>query len=143
MSNQQKLLVIMLVDGARGRVHHRQTLDYHKRASTHATIFTIELWDMFFAAEGLLLDMCTNCESLAWQWETNQHETISIFNPHSHNAIILRQHRDGQQLPSSRSDCEQGVGNFLTPENGRHARRVFSNKLGFMLSRDFLQTLPR
>lgn len=112
MSNKQKLMLIMLVDGEHWRAHSRQAFMYSNGAWVMTTGLKIEAWEIFLAVEGLLLATAKHFEDGGgnkpdWSWSSIADFVTSLMNSHRHDAVAFF----GREAKQQSDHLRQTTGN--------------------------------
>ena len=83
MSNKQKLMLAMLIDGQNWRAHCRQAFRYDDGAWVRSETLSIDAWDLLMALEGLFVqvsvDLATEDRETQWSWEAAGTDVINVI----------------------------------------------------------------
>ncbi|CAE7706700.1 unnamed protein product [Symbiodinium sp. CCMP2592] len=83
MSNKQKLMLAMLIDGHNWRAHCRQAFRYEDGAWVRCENLSIDAWDLLMALEGLFvqvsLDLAAAERESQWSWEAAGAEVLNVI----------------------------------------------------------------
>ncbi|CAE7307333.1 unnamed protein product [Symbiodinium sp. CCMP2592] len=82
LSNKQKLMLAMLLDGDHWRAHKRQIFHYDNGAWIMKGSLNIVAWDNLLALEGLFIQLALKLQdenaSMTWSWEEAKHYILDI-----------------------------------------------------------------
>lgn len=101
MSNNQKLLLIMFLDGENWRAHNQQIFHYQDGAWTMAMALSIEAWELFLAVEGMFLYLAEIVEKEEqqppWKWESICSHVLDFLRDPAHNHLQILMDKTKQQ----------------------------------------------
>ncbi|CAE7726165.1 unnamed protein product [Symbiodinium sp. CCMP2592] len=83
MSNKQKLMLAMLIDGDSWRAHCRQAFHYKDGAWVRADSLYLDAWEILMALEGLFVQMSLDVEAaghqVEWTWTSASFHIVQII----------------------------------------------------------------
>ena len=96
LSNNQKLMIAMLLDGEKWRAHKKQIFHYDDGAWIMEPILVIKAWEHLLAVEGLFIQLALNLEEsqegVTWTWASAGTHIMAISEHVLHAGADLISH---------------------------------------------------